>query len=283
MKDINEMVVHANNDTGAYCGVAKCAKIVFEREKMVKGECLQMLNERMKTIDPDKNEIYKFLGVEQAGEINKKEVYHRVNEEINRRMNIITKIELNDKNLVKAINTKVIPVAAYPMNVCEFTQSELAELGQVIKRNLRKSNMLGQQASDERLHMKRKDGERGLKSLREVYEETRLRVGCYMFVSDNRWIKEAWKHEARKECNSIKDEIISTMQTKGKTRQFEGKDMKLEGKVLDREFKPIWKQAKNASKKVLRKKESNSAEKMKRKVKYTENKTKRAIYGWNRN
>ena len=28
---------------------------------MVKGEGLQVLNERMKTIDPDENEIYKFL------------------------------------------------------------------------------------------------------------------------------------------------------------------------------------------------------------------------------
>ena len=43
-------------------------------------------------------------------------------------MIIITRTELNDKNLVKPINTKVIPVAAYPMNVCKFTQSELAEL-----------------------------------------------------------------------------------------------------------------------------------------------------------
>ena len=29
-----------------------------------------------------------------------------------------------------------------------------------------------------------------------------------MFVSDNRWIMEAWKQETRKECNSIRDEII---------------------------------------------------------------------------
>ena len=63
--------------------------------------------------------------------------------------------------------------------------------------------MLGRQATDERFYMKRKDGRRGLKSLREVYEETRLRVGCFIFVSYNRWIKEAWKQEARKECNSI--------------------------------------------------------------------------------
>ena len=81
------------------------------------------------------------------------------------------------------------------MHVCKFTQSELPELDQVIKRDLRKNNMLGRQASDERLYMKRKDGGRGLKSLREVYEKTRLRLGCYMFVSDNRWIKEAWKQE----------------------------------------------------------------------------------------
>ena len=44
---------------------------------------------------------------------------------------------------------------------------------------------MGRQESDERLYMKRKDGGRGLNSLRENYEETRLRVGCYMFVSYN--------------------------------------------------------------------------------------------------
>ena len=110
--------------------------------------------------------------------------------------------------------------------------------------------MLGRQASNERLYMKRKDGGRGLKSLTEVYEETRLSIGCYVFVSDKRWIKEAWKEETRKECNPIKDEIIMTMQTKGKTVQFGGEDMKLKGKILDREFKPIWMQVKKCIKKV---------------------------------
>ena len=150
LKDVNEMIVQASNDTGACYGVAKCAEVVFERGKMVKGEGLQVLNERMRTIDPDKNEIYKFLGVKQADGIKKKEVYNRVKEEISRRMNIITRTELNYKNLVKAINTKVIPVINYPMNVCKFTQSELTELDQVIKRELRKNNMLGRHASDER-------------------------------------------------------------------------------------------------------------------------------------
>ena len=37
----------------------------------MKREGFQVLNKRMKTIDSDENEIYKFLGVEQADGIKK--------------------------------------------------------------------------------------------------------------------------------------------------------------------------------------------------------------------
>ena len=45
----------------------------------------------------------------------------------------------------------MIPVAAYWMNVYKFTDGELKELDQVIKRELRSKNMLGKQSSNERL------------------------------------------------------------------------------------------------------------------------------------
>ena len=51
----------------------------------------------------------------------------------------------------RAINTKVIPVAAYPMNVYKFTGGELKEPDKIIKRELRSNNMLGKQSSDEKL------------------------------------------------------------------------------------------------------------------------------------
>ena len=68
-----------------------------------------------------------------------------------------------------------------------------------------------------------------------------------MLVSDNRWIKDAWKQEARKESNSVKDEIILAIQAKGKIVKFEGEDMKLEGEILERGFKAIWKWFKKRS------------------------------------
>lgn len=145
LKGVKEMIVQACNVTGTHHGLAKCAEIFFARGKMVKGEGLKMLNEKMKTTDPDENEIYKFLSVEQADFIKMKDVYNRVKGELSSRMNFMIRVELNDKKLVKAINTKVITIAAYPMNVYKFTQSDLTELDQVMKRDLREKNMLGRQ------------------------------------------------------------------------------------------------------------------------------------------
>ena len=137
LRDVNEVIVQASHDTGACYGISKCAEIVFECGKMVRGEGLEVLEEGIKTMDPDENEIYKFLGIEQVDGIKTKKVFERVKCVVKKRVKMLTNTELNDVNLVRAINTKVIPVAAYPMNVCKFTGGELKELDQVIKRELR--------------------------------------------------------------------------------------------------------------------------------------------------
>ena len=91
-------------DTGAYYGVKKCAEIVFRKGKMIKGEGLAVLEEKMDALDPNKNEIYKFLGCEQAAKIDVKRVMERVKKEIRRRLDHLMGLNLNDKNLMKAIN-----------------------------------------------------------------------------------------------------------------------------------------------------------------------------------
>ena len=120
LKIVNEIIVQASHGTGACYGVSKCAEIIYPNEKMVRGEGLQVLEERMKMMNPEENEIYKFLGIEQADGINKKAVYERVKEEVTKRVKMLTKTELNDANLIKVINMKVIPVATYAMNVCKY-------------------------------------------------------------------------------------------------------------------------------------------------------------------
>ena len=126
------------------------------------------------------------------------------------------------------------------MNVCRLTKTELTELDQIIKRELRKNNMLGRQSSDERLCMKGSAGGRGLKSLREVYEETRLQVAYYMVTSQSIWIIAAWRSETMKESNSIKGEAIGTIKAVGKTLDFEGESAILEGEKINGDWKQIW-------------------------------------------
>ena len=130
-------------------------------------------------------------------------VFERVKDEVNKRVKMLTNTKLNDVNLVRAINTKVIQVIS----------NKLKELNQVMKCELRSKNMLGKQSSDERLHLRREDSGRGIKSLKNIYKETRLRVACYMAWSENKWISATWKRENTKEENSIVEEAIRQWMT----------------------------------------------------------------------
>ena len=152
--------------------------------------------------------------------------------------------ELNDANLISAINAKVIPVASYPMNICKFSNGELDQLDQVIKKELHAKNMLGQQASNERLYLKWEVGGRGLKSMKDVYKETRLRIACYMLKSPNRWIKAAWRREQLKEENSIVAECLTIMEEIVMRMRFEGDNLKLDEQLIELEWKPTWRKVK---------------------------------------
>ena len=80
--NVSEIIVQASHNTRACYGVSKYAEIMFEHGKMVTGKGLQVLEERMKVMDQDENEIYKFLGIQQADGIQTKTVFKRVKEEV---------------------------------------------------------------------------------------------------------------------------------------------------------------------------------------------------------
>ena len=105
------------------------------------------------------------------------------------------RMNLSDENLVKAITSRVVPVAGYIMNMCNLRRGDIEELHMIVKNALRKEGLHGKQASDEGLYEKRVNSGRGLKSFKEVYDETKVRVACYMAMSNNEWIKVSWRNE----------------------------------------------------------------------------------------
>ena len=140
----------------------------------------------------------------------------RVKAETARGIKQLTEQQLNE---MKAINTRVIPVVAYVMNVCSLNQKKLGGLDKLISNTisaLRDNGMLGRQSSDERLYMKRQNDGRGSKSLKDVYRDTKVRVTCYMANASSPWIKK-WENEMNKEGTTLKSEAEKYLRGVGMT------------------------------------------------------------------
>ena len=70
--------------------------------------------------------------------------------------------------------------------------------------------MHGRQASDERLYLRSKGG-RGIKTMRDLYKETKVRVACYMAMSRSTWIEVACLREHGYEYCSVKRKAEDAM------------------------------------------------------------------------
>ena len=135
------------------------------------------------------------------------------------------------------------------MNVWKLSKRELKELDQIVKKELRSKQMLGKQASNEIIYLKREDRERGLKSMRDVHEETRLRVACYMSKSENRWIQAAWSRETLKVENAVVTEARTTMEEVGMRLKFEDNVMQLNGEQIRKKREVNLEKGKNSASK----------------------------------
>ena len=246
---VNDTIVKASHNTGACYGIEKCAEVVFEHGLMVKEEGLEILEQRMQSLDPSSHDTYKFLGVEQADGIQKEKVLQRVKAEMQVRLKKLLQLELYDGNLIRATNRKVIPVAAYPMNVCRFSMNDVNELDMIVKRELRSCNMLGRQSSDERLYLSRNIGGRGLILLRDVYGETKVRVACYMAKSTSKWIRTAWERECASQYCSIRRDAEVVLREIGCVLEFRGNEIVCDGECLAADWKKCWKRLKQLLKK----------------------------------
>ena len=61
----------------------------------------------------------------------------RIKKEMQKRLENQVDLELYDKNFMKVINCRVIPVAEYGMNVWQFTKKEPYDLDTLMKATIR--------------------------------------------------------------------------------------------------------------------------------------------------
>jgi hypothetical protein len=198
LKRANGMVKTISNDMGMKFGVSKCAEIVYHRGKMVKGEGLQVKEGAIKSLDPEQNEFYTFLGIEEGDGQEDKRVKERVVEKCFAIVNRLTEMELYERNLIKAINTKAMATVRYSMNICHYTISELKELDVRMRRLLADKRMRGKEESIERLYMSKKEGGRGMVSFEQMYKSTKVMIAIYLCLTEDPMLKKVFQRERKK-------------------------------------------------------------------------------------
>lgn len=84
-------------------------------------------------------------------------------------------LKLDNQNLMKAINSRIIPIAGYLMNARNLGKGDL-RIGQDNEKRTAEREIPWKTTKWWEFYAKRKEGVIGLKSFKEVYDETKTRT-----------------------------------------------------------------------------------------------------------
>ncbi|XP_052755669.1 uncharacterized protein LOC113521769 [Galleria mellonella] len=160
LNQLTKIVEQFTNDIKMEFGLEKC-KINSIRagsqhpynNTLESGEQITSLSEQ---------EVYKYLGYNQALFINHKEIKLKLQQQFRHRLNAVLKTQLNSRNMIKAINTYAIPILTYSFGIINWTKSDLKSLQRTININMTKHRKHHPRSCIQRLTLPRKEGGRGL-------------------------------------------------------------------------------------------------------------------------
>jgi hypothetical protein len=248
----NSLIGKVSTAMGMKFGISKCAEIVYRRGKMVKAEGLELKEGLVKALNPEEDEYYTFLGIEEGDGQMDTLVKKRVSEKCYALASELCSMELFERNLVKAINSKAMATVRYTMNICHFTKSELREFDVKMRKILIEKRARGIQESIERMYMPRDVGGRGFISFELMYKMTKISIAVYLALTEDPMLKEVFKRERDKTSwkNPIREAEIAVEEVRHKLHLEEGKvfldDVQLDGKPslirknLPQQFKKWW-------------------------------------------
>ena len=96
-------------------GIEKCAMLVMKSVKRQLTDGMELpYKDKIKTLA--ENETYKYLGILEADTIKQAEMKEKIQKEYLRRTRKLLETKLNNRNLIKGINTWAIPLVREPFS-----------------------------------------------------------------------------------------------------------------------------------------------------------------------
>ena len=167
--------------------IKKCGILTMKRGKIVKSEGIKLPDgEVMKPVGQGG---YTYLGIIELDKIKETEMKEKITKEYKQRQRLILKSKLNGRNKVTAINTWAVAIFRCVAGIIQWKASELKDLDRISRKTMTMYGGLHLKSDIDRLHVKRKEGGRGL--IRE--EENSF--GFYFVNSEENLIRGAMAAE----------------------------------------------------------------------------------------
>ena len=220
-----------SNDIGMQFGLDKCAVLIMKRGKIVKSEGIELPNdEKIRSLKQD--ESYKYLGILQSNEVQRKDMKDKVGKEYKRRVRKILETKLNGGNIIKAINTWAIPILRYSAAFLDWTISDLKEMDKRTRKLMTMHNALHPRSNVDRLYIPRSEGGRGLLSVEGSVNLAKLGLQGYVKMSEERLISAAKGADEATDWEATIESKCGFKNRKKRERQNNWKGKMLHGQFI---------------------------------------------------
>ena len=180
-----DLVTAFSNDVRMKFGESKCAYLKIEKGLIKQSaQNLEINNVCIKPIK--EGESYKYLGQGEnlgyVGSLNKK----RVTTEYKKRVRKIWSSELSAYNKHLAHNTFALPVLTPTFGILDWTIREIENLDITARKILNMTENLNRNSDIDRLYVPRRNGGRGLKNIKTLYESRIISISQYLKLNRKR-------------------------------------------------------------------------------------------------
>ena len=129
-----QTVLLFSEDIGMVFGLKKCGLVILIKGKLVKFDGIHLPNQEiMKEVEENR---HTYLGILELDEIKEHEMKLKVTAEYKRRLRLILKSKLNDKNKTQAINTWTVALLRYGAGIINWKVDELKEMDRTTRKTL---------------------------------------------------------------------------------------------------------------------------------------------------
>ena len=185
LRNLLETVSMFSNDIKMSFGLDKCNILNITKGTPTLSENITLASEE--TIRAlDLREQYKYLGMLQSNEINKKRMKEKYREEYFNRVKKVLKTSLNSRNTIQAINTYAVSSISYGFQVLDWSVTELEDIDRQTRNVLRKHHMLHNNSDTDRMYVSRPNGGRGLLNITDLYKTQMIAYSEYLKQSTER-------------------------------------------------------------------------------------------------